>query len=962
MLMKTLSMTYLFPAFPALTVACACLSGAVLHAQPAVESIYPDGSVQFQATNKLTFTLTSSIGIDVANVSVRLIMTNLDRTTSSQTLTSTNGLTVSGSSATRTFSAAISSNKVYAAVITATDAQGTTEYTNLFDTITASYTWESEDWDFESGKYIDNPEPNAYAGLVGVAGVDCFNPNGGGTAYRTNDTGNCGTEVNADIQRIQYSSAGLVDYDIGWTSAGQPVWANYTRHYPAGKWNIFLRAAGNPGGLEAAHLYEGGTNGMRLGRLSIPNTGGWQVYQWVPLTDIAGNLIQWDTDGSAKTLTIANDQGNWNGNFMMLMPVDPNYKPKPFISNFSPDASKQIFPTNSAFTFDVNSVPGISANDVVVTVNGIKPYGLSLTGSGRVLHGSFPLANNVAYKVRIDMTDANGSSTYNADFGTYADTNYTWELEDYDYDGAQYFDNPQTNAYAGLFGMPSVDANNNQSGGTSYRSTDAGDLPTEVTGDLKRAQYARTNDYNIGWTASGVWANYTRTYANGAFNVMLRAAGNSGGNDVARLLRVTSGVGTADQTTESLGQFNVPNTGGWQVYTWAPLVDSTGNLAVVTNTGSVSTFRMHENGGGWNGNFFMLVPVDTVRPIISQIYPNNQAMYQPTNNLSFVVKSSIPLDTNLVQLTLNGTVVPNLVFGGQPTNLTVSYPNLQPQTAYSGSIVVNTTNNDPNSVAINFNTLSSTNYTVEAEDYDYEGGKFIDNPPINAYAGLIGLDGVDAHNASTGGTAYRDTDSGSMPTEATGDFQRAEYAAASASDYNIGWTASGQWANYTRTYPTGAYNVMLRASSPGGQTGAASLHHVTSGTGTDNQTTLRLGTFSVPSTGSWQAYTFVPMVDTNNNLVTITNTGTVQTLRLYQDNGGWNANFFMFVPAQQVAAPVELTISRSGSNLTISWTPSGGTLYSSSTLDSSAIWEPVVGAANPMIIPIGSATLFYRVK
>ena len=42
-----------------------------------------------------------------------------------------------------------------------------------------TYLWEAEDWDFNSGMYIDNPDlcsaggdPNCYFGKVGVQGVD----------------------------------------------------------------------------------------------------------------------------------------------------------------------------------------------------------------------------------------------------------------------------------------------------------------------------------------------------------------------------------------------------------------------------------------------------------------------------------------------------------------------------------------------------------------------------------------------------------------------------------------------------------------------------------------------------------------------------------------------------------------------------------------------------------------------
>ena len=293
---------------------------------------------------------------------------------------------------------------------------------------------------------------------------------------------------------------------------------------------------------------------------------------------------------------------------------------------------------------------------------------------------------------------------------------------------------------------------------------------------------------------------------------------------------------------------------------------------------------------------------------------------------------------------------------------------LQPDTAYTALVVVNTTNNDPASVSYNFDTYSPNNYTFEIEDWDYTdaatgaGGKFFDNPQLDAYTLLFGTDGIDAHNASGGGTAYRSNDAGDLGNEVTGDTRRTQYLAnGGTNDYDIGWTGAGNWANYTRTYPTGVFNVMLRGSSPSGQADAASLLRVTSGLGTTNQTTKLLGQFNVPSTGGYQTYTYVPLVDTNGNWVTITNSGAVSTLRLSEDNGGWNANFFMLVPAQ--AAAPKLTLSRTGpTSLTLSWTPTGGTLYSSPALGQAANWQAVANATNPMSIQSTNKAAYYRIK
>jgi hypothetical protein len=67
---------------------------------------------------------------------------------------------------------------------------------------------------------------------------------------------------------------------------------------------------------------------------------------------------------------------------------------------------------------------------------------------------------------------------------------------------------------------------------------------------------------------------------------------------------------------------------------------------------------------------------------------------------------------------------------------------------------------------------------------------------------------------------------------------------------------------------------------------------------------------------------------------------------------GYNSSF--------VAAPPILSISVSGGNVNISWTPSGGTLYASPAIDSTANWQPV-GTANPATVPVGAGAQFFKV-
>ena len=395
-------------AVPALAAACALFWGAVAQAQPYLDlsSTYPDGTVQFQPTNTFAFTLGSGFGITAANISVQLAATNLSGTGSSQLLTSGNGLTITGPATSPSVTTPLTSNTVYHAVIVATDAGGPTTNTVVFDTITPSYTWEAEDWDYSGGQFIDNPQTNAYMALAGTVGVDAFNPNGGNSAYRSQDTGDPGNELNGDIPRVQYTDPNnpQSDYDFGWTTGGSLEWANYTRHYPAGKWNIFFRAAGWAASTESADMFLGGTNGTRLGGFAVPNTATavntYQNYAWAPVIDVAGNLVEWDTDGSKQTLTLQTVQGSWNGNFFMLMPVNPNYKPVPFVSGISPNSST-MFPPDDCLYLLRQFRPGDFHERIVLTLNGTTPYGLTYNGSSCVLTGSFPLATNATYSVTI---------------------------------------------------------------------------------------------------------------------------------------------------------------------------------------------------------------------------------------------------------------------------------------------------------------------------------------------------------------------------------------------------------------------------------------------------------------------------------------------------------------------------------------------------------------------------------
>jgi hypothetical protein len=73
-------------------------------------------------------------------------------------------------------------------------------------------------------------------------------------------------------------------------------------------------------------------------------------------------------------------------------------------------------------------------------------------------------------------------------------------------------------------------------------------------------------------------------------------------------------------------------------------------------------------------------------------------------------------------------------------------------------------------------------------------------------------------------------------------------------------------------------------------------------------------------------------------------------------------NAIQLVPGPQAAPAPSLSVARSGNNLTIQWSPPGGTLQSTPALGGTPTWT-AVGTTNPATVPIGTTgNTFYRVK
>jgi hypothetical protein len=942
-----------------------------------ISGLTPDGSILMQGTDTLTFTASSANTIDTNAIKVSVNGADIS-----------SSLVFGGTATARTVS--YSGLPINPTLINNANLNGPTIGIRVSDAggIVASnlytydsfsptnFTWEAEDYNYATngasggGNFIDNPRygfdvANDTYYQKGGELQDDYDDNGGGAprVYRNDavanefslGAGNNGGASPGELMRQKVLDAyalnqALVrDVDVGFFDGGTgtdlPNWLNFTRTFPTGPFNVYVRAASGSGGVISSTLALV-TSGVgtttqtttNVGTFTFPNTGGWQSYAWVPLRDAGGNLVRLDLGGVATLRLTAGPAGGGNNNFLMLTPANTNL---PTITGLYPNGTN-MFQPSPALSFTASSPTGVTINSnsirVQLTVTTITrsfvtnftaTNGLTITGSTSNKNVSLPLTTNASYVAVITVTDANGSpGAQTVSFDTYSPA-LTWEAEDYDYgSGLTYDPTITTDEYTNAVGTVDVDFHDvtTAAGTHAYRPGDA--AATEPNGDTPlRLAYIGTGftDYDVGWYDNGDWNNYTRTIPSGQFNVVMRAANGSTGAGGVALAQVTSGVGTATQTTSPLGTFTIPATGGWQAYTWVPLRDNSGNLVKLTGTGAQQTLRATSAGGN-NANFYMLIAANTNQPTIVNVYPNGAAFFQGTNKLAFTVNAAggSTISSNNVTVTLDGVLLSGLQFTGSPsTGWVVTYPGLTQNTNHSVQINVTDSNGNSASTAASFDTFKPSYYTWEAEDYDHDGGQFFDNPQVDAYAGLNATADVDFHdNNAGGGYLYRPS---GTATEITADTPRSQFAG--TNDYNIGFFGQGEWGNYTRYYPVGSYNVWGRFACGDANQSQAILSIVTGGWGTVDQTTNYLGTFAVPTTG-WASFGWVRMNDANGNAATITLDGSTNTLKLFRDPtapfADVNVNFLMLVPAK---GPVKLTASRSGANVVISFHSQAGFSY-----------------------------------
>jgi hypothetical protein len=506
-----------------------------------------------------------------------------------------------------------------------------------------------------------------------------------------------------------------------------------------------------------------------------------------------------------------------------------------------------------------------------------------------------------------------------------------------------YREESHTDFYAGV---DVIEWNNdvNQAFGLLFRATSIGlgqTLGYVLNYDPQQGSGARGQiQFNIvtGEAASGTIGAANLSFEPGrSYRIVMRAEGANFNADVYDLNNLTSPLTSYHGTDETYpsgaaGLFNFyrgddvtdPDLG---------IADTVfDNYTVTANQDSVPS------PGAWRG-------LDGWPHVLSLNPLNRSTFHNPTDGIQFSVSTldGNGIDPGTVKLALNGSDVTSQVkITEVDSNLNVTSAALTPNSVYDARIEITSEAGTTAITEWTFDTFSedylSSNAVeiIELEDYNFDEGNFIDNPPVSGFKengagvnanegyvdreGVAGIDFFDYESTPAGEdkAIYRSfdpvaTQAGasetgsdeqfSGPDPAVNDTVRSLYTDAGLTEIQVTNTEGGEWLNYTREFAEGDYVVYLRGA--GRATQSIHLDEVSSSPSDPDQVTNRLGTFTLPNMGMEYNYRFVPLLDAGGSPVTLSLSGT-QTLRVSigseqedRTNETTALNYLAFVPAPE---------------------------------------------------------------
>ena len=157
--------------------------------------------------------------------------------------------------------------------------------------------------------------------IPGRIEAENYDNGGQGVAYNDTSSGNSGSALrNDDVDKQPTSDTGG-GHNVGWIADGE--WLEYTvSNIESGIYDITFRVASPRSHSKSVEVSLDGTN---LGSVSVPNTGGWQNWQDITLTNVTIPA------GSNQVLRVTTNGGLFNINYVdfikntIIPPTEDNY-------------------------------------------------------------------------------------------------------------------------------------------------------------------------------------------------------------------------------------------------------------------------------------------------------------------------------------------------------------------------------------------------------------------------------------------------------------------------------------------------------------------------------------------------------------------------------------------------------------------------------------------------------------
>ena len=425
-------------------------------------------------------------------------------------------------------------------------------------------------------------------------------------------------------------------------------------------------------------------------------------------------------------------------------------------------------------------------------------------------------------------------------------------------------------------------------------------------------------------TANG-YVNLGGLSPNAVYNLYVYSAGNAAGR--ASTFTVGGGGGSQVSTYDDANT-NLVSEVDYLEFAGVT-ADASGNLAIGFGNGGVSECDF---------NGFQLQFVSGTPPLLASAPPtitctSNLAGYTLCTNTSItftavsvantitnfqVVTITSPLGSAITTTTttnygangtFSGIIVANLGTG----TATVQIP-LPANLKYSVTVTAMDSTGRTAVTAVAFDTFAPT-LVIEASDYNFNSGQFIDTPAnggVYLYTNVGGASGVDFYKSGGEGPApstYRQ-DSVYLTATVPDTVIEQKYNGITNAWLSAGYTTPGDWLNFTRTFgsspadsaTSGTYDVWLFMATD--NHGPMAQFSLVSGATSQTQTSNVLGSFGTASFGEldWDGFEYVPMTDQYGNLQSVTLNGQ-ETLQIAQIPSNPNLGFLMLMPATSVLTP-----------------------------------------------------------